>query len=161
MCFKKWFISEMKTIRFRQHIYVQSRHRISLEKQTQRRRENAKMKRNDFEASSVDHQDDDLNTTSQRHNYQTDNELLRLRKDSFTKISRNSLKAKFSIKRWRLIFRSKLWRNSYVKQNIIVYTVSLFFWLFHYEWTVQILDIQDQIRDKGTIGTWYNNDDTQ
>ena len=40
LCFKKWFVSEVKTIRFRQHIYVQSRHRISFEEQTQQRREN-------------------------------------------------------------------------------------------------------------------------
>ena len=46
--------SEVKTIRLRQHIYVQSRHRISLEEQTQRRRENAKTIRNDLETSSDD-----------------------------------------------------------------------------------------------------------
>ena len=89
----------MKTIRFRQHIYVQSRHRIFFEKQTQRRRENAKTKRNDFETSFVDYQNDDLNTTSQKHNYQTNSELFRLRKSCFTKFSRNFLKAKFFIKK--------------------------------------------------------------
>ena len=32
--------------------------------------------------------------------------------------------------------------------NITVHTVSLFFWLFHYEWKIQILDIKDQIKRK-------------
>ena len=107
--------SGVRTVRLRQHIYVRPRHRIPLEEQTQRRHEDAEAKRNDPGAPPAGHQGGDLNTTSQGHSYQTGSELLRLRKGCFTEASRNPLEAKFSIKGWRLIFRSKPWRSPYAR----------------------------------------------
>ena len=78
----------------------------------------------------------------------TNSELFRRRKNCFAKILRNSFKTKFSIKKWRFIFRSKFWRNSYVKQNILVFTVLLISWLFHYEWKIQIQNTIDQIKKR-------------